>query len=99
MRVLSAEHGLLRPESLVGTYEHKLRSRGEALALQARVAKRLTVDLRAGALRHVLVVLEPLYVTAAECLFDYAPPLALTLLPNPGDWSGANAVLTRWGWL
>ena len=83
----------------MGTYEHKLRTRGEAQALQARVSERLTTDLRDEALRHVLVVLEPLYLTAAECLFDHAPPLTLTLLPNPVDWTGTRAVLSGWGWL
>lgn len=99
LRILSGAHGLLHPDDLVGTYDRKLRTRGEAQALQARVSERLTTDLRAEALRHVLVVLEPLYLTAAECLFDHAPPLTLTLLPNPLDWAGTSAVLSGWGWL
>ncbi|MEV6712675.1 DUF6884 domain-containing protein [Lentzea sp. NPDC051208] len=99
LRILSGAHGLLHPDDLVGTYERKLRTRGEAQALQARVAERLTTDLRAEGLRHVLVVLEPLYLAAAECLFDHAPPLTLTLLPNPLDWTGTSAVLSGWGWL
>ncbi|MFC4005575.1 DUF6884 domain-containing protein [Prauserella oleivorans] len=99
IRILSAEHGLLHPEDLVGTYDHKLRSRDEAEALRARVASRLATDLRGKALRQVLVVLEPLYVIAAECLFDHVPPLELTLLPEPTDWLSASAVLSRWGWL
>ncbi|MFD0204028.1 MULTISPECIES: DUF6884 domain-containing protein [Saccharothrix] len=99
LRILSGAHGLLHPGDLVGTYEYKLRTRGEAQALQTRVSERLTPDLRAEALRHVLVVLEPLYLAAAECLFDHAPPLTLTLLPNPVDWTGTSAVLSGWGWL
>lgn len=99
IRILSAEHGLLHPEDLVGTYDHKLRSRGEAEALRARVTSRLANDLRGKALRQVLVVLEPLYVIAAECLFDHVPPLELAVLPEPTDWLGARRVLSRWGWL
>jgi hypothetical protein len=99
IRILSADRGLLRPEDPVGTYDRELRSRSEAEALHGRVAARLTADLGAPALRHVLVVLEPLYLTAAKCLFDYAPPLGLTLLPDPIDWPSAKAVLSRWGWL
>ncbi|GAA1291532.1 DUF6884 domain-containing protein [Saccharothrix xinjiangensis] len=99
VRILSAAYGLLHPDDLVDTYERKLRTRGEAQALRPHVAERLTTDLRTEALRHVLVVLEPLYQTAAERLFDHAPPLTLTLLPNPVDWSGTSAVLSGWGWL
>ncbi|MFS8104087.1 permease [Lentzea alba] len=99
LRILSGAHGLLHPGDLVGTYDRKLRTRGEAQALQARVSERLTTDLRDEALRHVLVVMEPLYLTAAECLFDHAPPLTLTVLPNPLDWTGTSAVLSGWGWL
>ncbi|MBW4717383.1 DUF6884 domain-containing protein [Saccharothrix obliqua] len=99
LRILSGAHGLLHPDDLVGTYERKLRTRGEAQGLQARVSERLTTELRDQALRHVLVVLEPLYLTAAECLFDHAPPLSLTLLPDPVDWAGTSAVLSGWGWL
>ncbi|MGW5054795.1 DUF6884 domain-containing protein [Actinokineospora sp. NPDC004072] len=99
VRILSAEHGVLHPDDLVGTYERKLRTRGEAQVLQARVSERLTADLRAEALRHVLVVLEPLYLAAVTCLFDHAPPLTVTLLPNPVDWTGTSAVLSGWGWL
>jgi hypothetical protein len=99
LRILSGAHGLLHPNDLVGTYEHKLRTRSEAQALQPRVSERLTTDLRAEALRHVLVVLEPLYLAAAECLFHHAPPLTLTLLPNPLDWTGTSTVLSGWGWL
>ncbi|MEV0675864.1 DUF6884 domain-containing protein [Actinosynnema sp. NPDC050436] len=99
LRILSGACGLLHPDDLVGTYEHKLRTRGEAQALRARVSARLTTDLRAEALRHVLVVLKPLYLAAAECLFDHAPPLTLTVLPDPVDWAGTSAVLSGWGWL
>ncbi|MFI7676408.1 DUF6884 domain-containing protein [Actinophytocola sp. NPDC049390] len=99
IRIVSAEHGLLHPEDQVGTYDHKLRTRGEAEALQDRVTARLAADLRAPALRHVLVVLEPLYLAATGCLFDHVPPVELTLLPDPSDWSGASTVLSRWGWL
>ncbi|WP_158851152.1 DUF6884 domain-containing protein [Saccharothrix deserti] len=99
IRILSAEHGLLHPDEPIGTYDHKLRSLGEAERLQERVSARLAADLAAPTLRQVLVVLEPLYLTAAACLFDYVPPLGLTLLPEPSDWSGASVVLTRWGWL
>ena len=99
LRILSGAHGLLHPDDLVGTYDRKLRTRGQAQALQARVSECLTTDLRAEALRHVLVVLEPLYLTAATCLFDHAPPLSLTVLPNPSDWTGTSAVLSGWGWL
>ena len=99
LRILSGAHGLLHPDDLVGTYERKLRTRSEAQALQARVSERLTTDLWDQALRHVLVVLEPLYLTAAECLFDHVPPLSLTLLPDPADWAGTSAALSGWGWL
>lgn len=99
VRILSAEHGLLHPDDLVDTYEHKLRTRGEAQALQTRVAARLTMDLRAEGLRHLLVVLEPLYQIAVECMFDHVPPLKATLLPDPIDWPGTSAVLSGWGWL
>ncbi|AXX31197.1 permease [Actinosynnema pretiosum subsp. pretiosum] len=99
VRVLSAEHGVLAPTDPVGTYDHKLRSRHEAHQLSQRVAARLARDLEAPALRHVLVALEPLYQAAAQCLHRYAPPLTLTLLPNPSDWPGTAAVLNEWGWL
>ncbi|CRK55205.1 hypothetical protein [Alloactinosynnema sp. L-07] len=99
LRILSGAHGLLHPDDLVGTYERKLRTLGEAQALQVRVSERLTIDLRDEGLRHVLVVLEPLYLAAVESLFDHAPPLTLTLLPNPVDWTGTSTVLSGWGWL
>ncbi|SHF60560.1 DUF6884 domain-containing protein [Streptoalloteichus hindustanus] len=99
IRILSAEHGLLHAGDPIDTYDRKLRNRSEAEALQNRVTARLTADLRTPALRHVLVVLEPLYLTAAACLFNHAPPIELTLLPNPADWAGAKAVLSQWGWL
>ncbi|SES35998.1 DUF6884 domain-containing protein [Actinokineospora terrae] len=99
VRILSAEHGLLHPDDTVGTYDHKLRTRGEARVLQARITEHLTTDLLAEELRHVLVVLEPLYQLALECLFDHAPPLTLTLAPNPVDWRDVRTMLAGWGWL
>ena len=99
IRILSAEHGLLHPQDLVGTYDHQLRSHGQAHTLQHRVGARLTADLGEPVLRQVLVVLEPLYLIAAACLFDHVDAVGLTLLPDPGDWPGASAVLSRWGWL
>ena len=99
IRILSAEHGLLRPDTRIRTYDRKLRSHGEAVALQDRVTRRLTADLRAPALRHVLVTLAPLYLTAAVCLFDYVPPLNLSVLASTDDWSCASTKLTQWGWL
>lgn len=99
IRILSAQHGLLRPDERIATYDRKLRNHDEALALQRLVAGRLTKDLRSPALQHVLVALAPLYLTAAVCLFDYAPPLRLTVLSGTDDWSGASSKLTQWGWL
>ena len=99
IRILSARYGLLRPDDRIHPYDQKLRSRPEALALQSLVTHRLTADLRAPTLRRILVALDPLYLTAAICLFDHAPPLNLSVLSTTGDWSSASTKLTQWGWL
>ncbi|GLZ37892.1 DUF6884 domain-containing protein [Actinokineospora sp. NBRC 105648] len=99
VRIVSAEHGLLHADEPIESYDHKLCVPAEAERLRARVTPRLAVDLSSLALRHVLVVLDPMYMAAVASLFDYAPPLGLTVMPHAGDWIGAAAVLARWGWV
>lgn len=99
IRILSAEYGLLHPDDLISTYDHQLTTRAEAERLRERVSPRLNADLGTPALAHVLVVLDSLYLLAAGRLFDYTPPLRLSIILDPSDWTSTATILTRWRWL
>lgn len=99
IRILSAQHGLLRPDDRITTYERRLASCADALRLQERVSAQLEADLATTPCpTRVLVIAEPQYLLALRHLFNILDRLRLAYLPDPRAWDEVLAVLRRWGW-
>ncbi|MFI7122629.1 DUF6884 domain-containing protein [Amycolatopsis sp. NPDC049868] len=101
IRILSGAHGLLRPEALLSTYDHRLTTRAEATRLHERtVAAQLDTELAdAPSLRHVLILVEPLYLHALQRVFDHPAQFRqITIIPDPRAWRAAVPHLRDWGW-
>jgi hypothetical protein len=101
IRILSAAHGLLRPEQPVSTYDHRLATSVEALRLHERtVSGQLDAELaESPSLRHLLIIVEPLYLLALQRVFDYLDQLdRIVVLPGARDWQDGLEQLRRWGW-
>ncbi|MEV6905954.1 DUF6884 domain-containing protein [Amycolatopsis sp. NPDC051071] len=101
IRILSGAHGLLRPETLISTYDHRLTTRAAAACLYGRtVAAQLDAELAdAPSLRHVLILVEPLYLHALQRVFDHPARFGqITIIPDPGAWHDALPHLRDWGW-
>jgi hypothetical protein len=101
IRILSAAHGLLRPGDPVSTYDRRLRSNAEAIQLHQRtVGHQIDAEFAVSpGVRHLLVIVEPLYLLALRRVFDHLDRLAaVSLLPDARAWSEGLVVLRQWGW-
>ncbi|MFD8497769.1 DUF6884 domain-containing protein [Amycolatopsis sp. NPDC059657] len=101
VRILSAEHGLLLPDELISTYDRRLATKSEALRLhQHTVSRQLDFEFaKSPSMRHLLVVVEPLYLLALRRLFDRLAELETgSIITNPWSWEGLLGVLRLWGW-
>jgi hypothetical protein len=97
IRILSAPHGLITAETPLLTYDHAL-DPGMARALRPAVTAALHADAAlSGAVREVLVVAEPLYLTLLTALL--AAPTRIHWIDDVRHgWSQAAHVLDQWGW-
>lgn len=101
IRILSANHGLLRPDDLISTYDRRLRTRADALRLHEQtVSGQLDAELAyTPALRHLLIIVEPLYLLALQHVFDRPDRLEhLAIVTSPWAWPDGVEHLRRWGW-
>jgi hypothetical protein len=101
IRILSAAHGLLCPEDLISTYDHRLTTKAEALHLHEQtVSRQLDAELaETPSLRHLLIIVEPLYLLALKRVFDHLDRLdQIVIIPNPWAWQAGLVYLRRWGW-
>ncbi len=99
VRILSARHGLLHPDTALLPYDQPLT---DALTdkLRPRVWAQLLTELHThGVPRRVLVITEPPYLSLIDDLFQL-PGLrpALVWVPDHRMWPHAEAVLDGWGW-
>lgn len=101
IRILSAKHGLLRPTDPISTYDRRLTTKSDAQQLHERtVAGQLDAELaETSTLRHLLIIVEPLYLLALQRVFDHLDRLSqVTAIPNPWAWRDGLAHLHNWGW-
>lgn len=101
VRILSAEHGLLHPDEAISTYDRRLASPADAVGLHERsVSARLDAEFAlASTLRHVLIIVEPLYLLALQRLYHHLDRLTqVVIIPNPWGWQDGLTVLRQWGW-
>ncbi|MFD5089183.1 DUF6884 domain-containing protein [Amycolatopsis thailandensis] len=101
IRILSAAHGLLRPEDPITTYDHRLTNRTEAVRLHEQaVAEQLDAELaETPSMRHMLILVEPLYLLALQRLFDHLDRFdQIAIIPDPWGWQDGLTYLRRWGW-
>lgn len=102
VRILSAAHGLLRPEYPVATYDEVLTTTEQATDLHHRtVSRQLELEFReTPALRHLIIAVEPRYLVALLGLYSYLDRLRhVSITPNPRAWQdGLRPELRRWGW-
>lgn len=101
IRILSAAHGLLRPENAISTYDHRLTNRAEAVDLHRRtVSAQLDTELaETPSLRHMLILAESLYLLALQRVFDHLDRLdEIAIIPDPWGWQAGLPHLRRWGW-
>jgi hypothetical protein len=101
IRILSAAHGLLRPENPITTYDHRLTNRTEAVRLHEQtVAEQLDAELaETPSMRHMLILVEPLYLLALQRLFDHLDRFdQIAIIPDPWGWQDGLTYLRRWGW-
>jgi Family of unknown function (DUF6884) len=103
-RILSAEHGLLHPDDTVTTYDRQLTTGEQADALRTRtVSAQLDAEFAdAPELRHLLILVTPLYFLALERVVDHIERLDSvngSMVPGPWSWlTDGRRVLTKWGW-
>lgn len=101
IRILSAAHGLLRPENAISTYDHRLTNRAEAVRLHERtVSAQLDAELaETPSLRHMLILVEPLYLLALQRVFDHLDRFdQIAIIPDPWGWRDGLTYLQQWGW-
>ncbi len=101
IRILSAAHGLLRPEDPISTYEQRLTTKAEALRLHEQtVSRQLDAELaETPSMQHLLIIVEPLYLLALQRVFDHLDRLDhIAIISNPWAWQDGLAHLRRWGW-
>ncbi|MFD5089830.1 DUF6884 domain-containing protein [Amycolatopsis thailandensis] len=101
IRIISGAHGLLRPETLISTYDHRLTTRAEATRLHEQtVAAQLDAELaETPSPRHVLILVEPLYLHALQRVFDHTARFRqITIIPDPSAWHDGLPHLRDWGW-
>jgi hypothetical protein len=101
IRILSAQHGLLRPDDLICTYDRRLTTRVDALRLHEQtVSGQLDAELAdTPTLRHLLIIVEPLYLLALQHVFDRPDRLEhLAIVTSPWAWPDGVEHLRRWGW-
>jgi hypothetical protein len=101
IRILSAAHGLLRPENPISTYDHRLMNRTEAVRLHERtVSAQLDAELaETPSLRHMLIMVEPLYLLALQRVFDHLDRFdQIAIIPDPWGWQDGLTYLRRWRW-
>jgi hypothetical protein len=101
IRILSAAHGLLHPEDPISTYDHRLTNRTEAVRLHEQtVSAQLDAELaETPSLRHMLIMVEPLYLLALQRVFDHLDRFdQIAIIPDPWGWQDGLTYLRRWGW-
>ncbi|MFF0147001.1 DUF6884 domain-containing protein [Amycolatopsis sulphurea] len=101
IRILSAAHGLLHPDDAIHTYDRRLASRTDAVRLHERtVSAQLDAELaETPSLRHMLILVEPLYLLALQRVFDHLDRVEqIAIIPDPRGWQDGLIHLRRWGW-
>lgn len=101
IRILSAAHGLLRPENAISTYDHRLTNRAEAVRLhEVTVSAQLDAELaETPSLRRMLILVEPLYLLALQRVFDHLDRFdQIAIIPDPWGWRDGLTHLQQWGW-
>jgi hypothetical protein len=101
IRIVSAAHGLLRPDDPISTYDRRLQTQADALRLHEQtVSGQLDAELAdTPALRYLLLIVEPLYLLALQHVFDRSDRLEhLAIVDNPWAWQDGVEHLRRWGW-
>lgn len=96
VRILSAQHGLIKADHFVLPYDWPLdpQRAAEMLPLVTiALAREWAAD---GAPGEVLVVAEPLYLVPLAAIL--ATPAIVHWVPDPYDTDTAGRVLRRWGW-
>jgi hypothetical protein len=96
VRIVSAEHGLLRPDTPLLPYD-RLLDPARATQLRSFVREALAREWASGGVpAEILVIAEPLYlVPLADIL---ATAVRVHWIPDPYDRAGAARVLDQWGW-
>ncbi len=103
-RILSAKHGLLHPDDTITTYDQRLTTGEQAHALRTKtVSAQLDAEFAdAPELRHLLILVDPLYFLALERVADHRERLDsvnASMVPSPWSWlTDGLTVLTTWGW-
>lgn len=99
LRILSAEHGLIKGDRLLLPYDRVLTAQ-RAAELQPQVAQALHRDIQTGGLpRTVLVVAEPRYqALVTEALADRFACPDLRTISDVRDWYAVSTILDGWGW-
>ncbi|MFF3665502.1 DUF6884 domain-containing protein [Microtetraspora malaysiensis] len=96
VRILSAEHGWLHPDTLLMPYDRRL-DESRAAQLRPAVAAAIADDLTVSGLpAELLVIVEPLYLTVLADLLTLGLPIHW--IPDVHAWDQAAAVLDRWEW-
>jgi len=71
-RILSAAHGLLRPDDVINTYDRRLTPRHKPRATQQDGVGQLDAEFTAAPnLSRMLIIVEPLYLLALQRAFDH----------------------------
>lgn len=96
VRILSAQHGLLKADQPVLPYDRPLdpqRAAEMQLLITIALAREWAAD---GSPREVLVVAEPLYLIPLAAIL--ATPAIVHWVPDPYDTDAAERILRRWEW-
>ncbi|TQF05551.1 hypothetical protein E6W39_29135 [Kitasatospora acidiphila] len=98
IRFLSAEHGLIRADALLTSYDRQL-TVARAERLRPLIAEQLEHEFQnRGVPERVLLVLEPAYLVPLADLLAHPARPALQWIYDPRGWAEAAAVLDEWRW-
>jgi hypothetical protein len=103
-RILSAKHGLLHPDDTITAYDQRVTTGEQAHSLRTKtVSAQLDAEFAdAPELRHLLILVDPLYFLALERVGDYVERLDsvnVSMVPSPWSWLfDGRPVLAKWGW-
>jgi hypothetical protein len=94
---------LLHPDDTVTTYDRQLTTGEHADALRTRtVSAQLDAEFAdAPELRHLLILVTPLYFLALARVVDHIERLDSvngSMVPSPWSWVDGLSGLTKWGW-